>query len=411
MQIKFPSSFLWGASLSGYQCEGGNFNSDWFSWEKEKKLEEAGRACDHYNLFEKDFKLARELNLKSVRLSVEWPRIYPASNIVSEQEIAHYQKVIDCLLEQGIKPVVTLHHFTNPLWFMGEGGWLGPKSVDYFITYLKTIVGSLKDKVDTWLIFNEPLVYIYNGFLSGIWPPGKKSLVDARKALKNILNAYLVGYQEINSIYQGSLAKPQISLAKHFRVFSGCPEGNFLANSFSAFLRNKSFNFWMVDYLCRRRSLDFIGVNYYCKEYVKSKGLWGESCNYQNAPERVNHLGWNVYSQGFLKVLTAVSKFKLPIIVTENGTAEKEEGYYEDFLISHIKSLVKAREKGADIRGYFWWSLLDNFEWDKGFKHRFGLLDVDYQTMERKIRKFAFTYAKICKENTVDVGQEENDKG
>jgi len=402
MNIRFPSSFLWGASLSGYQCEGGNFNADWFKWEEKKQLEKAGKACNHYYSFDEDFKLAKELNLKSIRLSIEWPRIFPADNIVSKSEVVHYQKVIDCLLKYGIKPIVTLHHFTNPFWFMDKGGWLNPRSVDYFIVYLKTVVESLKNKVDTWLIFNEPLVYIYNGFLNGLWPPGKKSLTDARKALKHILRAYLVGYQEINHIYRSALAKPQISLAKHFRIFSGCPGGNFLANSVSAFFRSKSFNFWMVDYLCRRRSLDFVAVNYYCKEYVKFKNLLGVSCSYPDALERTNHLNWNIYPQGFLKVLTTVGKFGLPVIVTENGTAEIKEEFYKDFLISHIVSVAKAIEKGVDVRGYFWWSLLDNFEWDKGFKYRFGLLNVDYQTMEKKIRKFAFTYAKICKDNALE---------
>ena len=403
MQIKFPTSFLWGAAISSYQCEGGNSNCDWYQWEKDRQLEEAGRACDHYQLFDKDFGIAQSLDLNALRFSIEWARINPNESSFSQEEIDHYNQVVDSLLEHKLKPIVTLHHFTNPTWFTDKGGWLNSKNVDYFLKYLKCIVEALKDKVDTWLIINEPLVYIYNSFVAGIWPPGRTSLADAKKVLDNMISAYLSGYQEIKSIYKKSSISPQISLAKNLRVFSGCPSFPHFLNSLSASSRSSHFNYWIIEHLRKKRSLDFLAINYYCKEYTKFKGLVGAECKHDSHGERKNYLGWNVYPQGLYEFLKGLKKFKLPIIITENGTAEERSSLYQDYLITHLQSLARAYRGGVDIRGYLWWSLLDNFEWDKGFGPRFGLVQVDYKTMARKVKPFAHTYAKICQENKIEI--------
>ena len=403
MQIQFPSSFLWGASLSSYQCEGGNSNCDWYLWEKEKNLEAAGSACGHYLLFEKDFQLASELNLNSLRISLEWARIHPEPSHFLEQELEHYRKVVDTLTRYGLKPMVTLHHFTNPIWFAKKGGWANSKNIDYFLSFLKKTVEILGEKVDSWIIFNEPLVYIYNSFIRGIWPPGSRSLSQGKKVLNNIIAAYLTGYQEIKRIYQQNGPCPQVSIAKSLRVFSPCPGPNFVLNSLSAGLRSRYFNFWLIDYLANKQSLDFLGINYYCREFSKFKGLIGEESDYKPQNSRKNYLGWNVYPQGFYKLLKKIAKYNLPIIITENGTAENQSPLYEDFLMTHLKSLALAIYEGVDIRGYFWWSLMDNFEWDKGFGPRFGLAEVDCNTLKRRLKPFAYIYGKICKDNKISV--------
>ncbi len=402
MQVELPSSFLWGAALSSYQCEGGNFNTDWSRWEKDHGLEPAAGACGHYRLYSEDFRFARELKLNSLRFSTEWARICPSAGVVSEKELTHYRQEAGVLRGYNIEPLITLHHFTNPLWFMNKEGWLRRENIDFFLFYLQKTVTALKGEVSWWLIFNEPLVYIYNGYLRGIWPPGKKSLSDARKALNNILAAYLTGFQEIKRIYRPDSTGVKISLAKHFRVFRGCPGINFGLNSLSAFLRNRCFNQRLIDYLEQKHSLDFIGINYYCKEYTRFRGVFGGQCRHRHHAERKNYLGWDVYPEGFYQVLKSAGKSGRPLIVTENGTAETNNQLYEDFLADHLKSLGRAVQGGVDVRGYFWWSLLDNFEWDRGFKCRFGLLEVDYATLTRKIRPFAHTYAKICRENRIE---------
>jgi beta-glucosidase len=149
--------------------------------------------------------------------------------------------------------------------------------------------------------------------------------------------------------------------------------------------------------------LDFIALNYYCKEYTKFKGLLGDECSHDFHKERKNYLGWHVYPQGLYRILISLNKFSLPILVTENGTAEDKQHFYEDYMMTHLKSLGQAIQKGVNVIGYLWWSLIDNFEWDKGFGPRFGLAEVDYTSFERKIRPFAYKYAKICKENKLEI--------
>ncbi|MDP2923676.1 MAG: family 1 glycosylhydrolase [Candidatus Omnitrophota bacterium] len=401
--MDFPSSFLWGAALSSYQTEGENFNTDWYLWEKKRELEPAARASNHYHLFENDFELAKELNFNCLRLSVEWARICPRYHIYSEKEFGHYKEVIGTLLSLNLKPIVNLHHFTNPIWFSERGGWLSSKNIDFFLHYLKKVVESFKTEVEYWLIFNEPLVYIYNSFVLGIWPPGRRSLIEAKKVLDNIISAYRVGYQEIKNIYSGNSTTAKVSFSKHMRIFSPCPTFNTGLNNFSAFLRDGIFNFRILDHLCKKGYLDFIAMNYYCKEYVKFKGLFGVGCDHGYHQERKNYLNWYVYPKGLYEFLIRLKRYNLPIIIMENGTAEKQNILYEDYLISHLKSVAKAISAGVNVQGYLWWSLIDNFEWHEGFGPRFGLIEVNYRDFSRKIRPFALTYAKICKENRLEI--------
>lgn len=406
MEITFPSDFLWGAAISSYQCEGGNYNCDWYLWEKSKNLQPAGLSCDHYNRFPEDFQLAKSLNLKALRFSLEWSRICPARSVFLAQEIAHYAKVLDKLNQLNLKPIVTLHHFTNPLWFSSASGWLKAKNIDYWLDFVHKTVSALKEKVEYWLVINEPLVYIYNGFIRGIWPPGHKSLTEAAKVLKNMTRAYLLAYQEINNIYKHSDIKPQVSLAKSLRLFTPCSGFDFFLNCLAVSLRNKLFNFDLLDNLARKKALDFIGLNYYCIDYTRFFSLFGGDFKYQRAKTRKNQLGWPIDSQGFYQVLISLKKFGLPIIVTENGTTEKEMPLYQDYLSSHLRSLAKAYAKGVNIKGYCWWSLLDNFEWAEGFEPRFGLINVDYKTLKRRPKLFSKNYAKIIKANKLTIDNE-----
>jgi beta-glucosidase len=402
MQIEFPPLFLWGAAISSYQTEGQNYNSDWALWEKKFNLEAAGKTTNHYNLFEKDFASAKELNLKTLRISLEWSRLCPSQNNFAQEEFSHYKNVLNSLNGLEILPIVTLHHFTNPVWFAQKDGWQNSGNVDFFLRYLKKTVEYFKHDVKYWLIFNEPLVYVYNGFVRGNWPPGIKSISQARKVLSHIVSAYKTGYQEIKNIYRQSSLACEVSFAKHIRYFCACPSFNLGQNFISSFARHKMFNHGLLEELCSARCVDFIALNYYCKEYVQFKGIIGQECSHSHK-ERKNYLGWHVYPQGLHKLLISVKKWDLPVFVMENGTAESENLFYEDYLRTHILSVYKALQAGVKVKGYLWWSLLDNFEWDKGFGPRFGLIEVNYQTFERRIKPFAYNYAKICRENKVDI--------
>lgn len=402
-KVDFPSSFLWGAAISSYQTEGANYNSDWYLWEKKRNIQEAAHSANHYELFSRDFKLAKELNLGAIRLSFEWARINPKPGVYLEEEINHYKEVIQTLKILGLKPFVTLHHFTNPIWFADSGGFQSSKNIDCFLGYLKRIVEEFKNDVQYWLIFNEPLVYVYNGYICGIWPPGIKSVSTASKVLRNITSAYIDGYKEIKNIYKEENIASYVSVVNHIRKFSPCPSFNFGQNSISACLKDKISNFDIIDNLSKKACLDYLAVNYYCKEYVKFKGLIGCECPHQFHKERRNYLGWYIYPQGLYELLKKLKGYNLPIYVMENGTAETEDYLYKEYLFSHLKCVAQAISEGIDIKGYFWWSLIDNFEWDKGFAPRFGLIDINYDTFERRIKPFAYAYAKICKENRIEI--------
>ncbi len=402
MRIYFPHNFLWGSSISSYQTEGGNTNSDWFLWEKKHSLERAGKSTDHFHLFKKDISLASLLSHNAFRFSLEWSRIYPQKKLLFYEALNHYREVIHLLKENNIIPIVTLHHFTNPIWFAQEGGWLNYKLIDEFIDYVRNVVIFFKKDVTYWLVFNEPLVYIYNGFIRGIWPPGLKSIKKSLSALKNILKAYILSYEEIKNIYRGRTS--YVSLAKNMRVFMPCFYMNFFQNNLYSFLRSYLFNFNILNYLTTRKYLDFIALNYYCGEFVKGDfSLWGRECKDPHHSLKRNALGWLIYPQGLYQLLKRLKSYFIPIIITENGTAGSSEDEYLPFLISHIKSIAKAISEKVLIKGYFWWSLIDNFEWHCGYKYKFGLASVDFNDFSRKIRPFAWEYKKICENNYIEV--------
>lgn len=402
MFIKFPANFLWGSGISSYQTEGNNPYSDWTLWEKRKHLTPANEACRHYQLFSTDFDLAAHLGHNTLRLSLEWARIFPQEDMVSGKEVNHYLEVIKALKKRNLTPIVTLHHFTNPIWFAKKRGWLTPKSIDYFLKYVITVGEMFKDSVKYWVIFNEPLVYIYNGFITGIWPPGYASLRKAVSALKNILKAYILAYKELKKLYDHKDCA--IAIAKHIRIFSPCSYYNIGQNHLSAFLRNKVFNFWLLRYLLKHNALDFLGLNYYCREYVEANfNIFGRECKKNHHKERKNTLGWNIYPQGLYKILIMLRRYQIPVMITENGSSEEEDTLYEEFLTVHLKAVANALKENSKVIGYMWWSLLDNFEWDKGFHHRFGLLSVDFTTFERKIKPFAWVYKQICERNGITI--------
>ena len=221
----------------------------------------------------------------------------------------------------------------------------------------------------------------------------------AYRALSNILKAYILVYEGIKRIYGD---KPSfVSIAKHMRLFLPCHPGNHLEKAICAW-RDKQFNTMILDALAGKRCLDFIGVNYYTHEYVTARGIMGRECFAPHHPERKNAMGWNVSSDSFYAVLLRLKSYGLPVIVTENGTAEDRDDFYEQYLMDHIKALARALRDGVNVKGYMWWSLLDNFEWEKGYRPHFGLYTVE-KSYARKSRPHARAYDKICSDNAIEI--------
>lgn len=405
--LKFPENFLWGSSTSAYQVEGGNSNSDWWHWEKNKKnIIPSGAACRHYEFFREDFELAKSLNHNVHRFSVEWSRVQPEPREFSEAELKHYADVIDCLRRLGIEPVVTLHHFTNPIWLSRIGGWENPKAVDYFLSYVEKIASIFLGKVRYWVTVNEPMVYTYYSYIKGDWPPQEKSFVKARKVIDNLTQAHIHSYRLIHAIYKkNNFTSPKVSVAQNMVYFSACKKS--LRDNLAVYLRNKLFNFRLIDKLKGKNALDYIGLNYYTRNLIDAGGwavgdLLIKTCgnNHDNLPK--NSLGWEIYPQGLFDLLGDLKKYKLPVFVLENGICTENDNLRWDYIREHLKQIRKAMDKGVEVTGYLYWSLMDNFEWDKGFVPRFGLCEVDYSDFRRSPRESAKKFAKVVLNCTLE---------
>lgn len=411
------SSFLWGAATSSHQVEGNNRLNDWWQWEQSGHVpESSGRACEQYERYEDDFCLASGLGHTAHRFSLEWSRLEPSPGRFDPEAFAHYRRVLESLHRHGMVPVVTLHHFTLPLWFSEKGGWECEDAPECFARYVRRAAAELGEFVSIWITLNEPLVQIFHGYIRGVWPPGKQSLSAGLTALRHMLQAHVKAY----SILHRTLCHPvQISIAKHMIAYSPCREGN-LPDVFTAGWRSWLFNRLVIEsllsgflfvpgifceFLERERTLDFIGLNYYTRHFVRFPGISaaesvGAVCDFKHhsaAGRETSDLGWEVNPEGFHSVLTLCGRFRLPVIICENGIATSDDARRERFLRSHLEEMERARREGVDIRGYFHWSLVDNFEWAEGFAPRFGLIGVDYATQARKIRASAHVLSSLCR--------------
>jgi len=377
--LKFPPDFLWGAASSAYQVEGGIESND---WAVSKRVPPAGRACDHYNRYQEDFILAKQMHHNAHRLSLEWSRIQPEKGKWDEQELEHYRKVLQSLKDNGFSTFVTLHHFTNPVWFAEKGGWLKRKNIDYFASYTEKITAFLGELVDFWLTINEPNMYARQAYLEGAWPPFVKNPISSFRVYKNLLLAHNRAYQIIHRQYPRS----KVGFSQHIAY----NKGGLIA---------RLFDLMTIDYPFRKTKNDFLGLNHYFAREI-SLSLF-HLLKFKDLPGRKSDRGWSVYPEGLYKVLLKLKKFKKPVIITENGLADKKDQLREEYVKGYLEAVQRAIRDGVDVRGYLHWSLLDNFEWEDGYKWKFGLVEVDFSTpgLKRTVRESAKVYGEICKTN------------
>ena len=402
--MSYPKNFLWGTATSSHQVEGNNTNNDWWRWEQQGKVKNlSGAAADHFHKFEEDFQLAARLGHNAHRFSLEWSRIEPEQGRFDAAAIAHYQKVLDALKAKSLTPIITLHHFTNPLWFQELGGWLNPKAADYFARYVKEAAAAFSRDVRYWVTINEPMVYGYYSYVLGLWPPGEKSQTKAFRVINNMIQAHQRAYHAIHAVYRGKpWEAPMVSFAKNFRPFLVCPRTPGVLCRLGVWWRNAYFNWYFLNRV--RSTMDFIGVNYYELEYDSTErelgcGRFGGNCTHAHKHfNHANKLGWGLFSEGLAIVFDGLAKYKKPIIITENGTCEDDDAWRQHFIEQHIEQIDYALQRGIPIMGYCYWSLLDNFEWHHGSGIRFGLINVDYNTFQRTVRPSALRYQELIGE-------------
>lgn len=401
--FKLNKNFILGLATSSTQIEGADPNNTWYRWCRKQKNQDKElclHACDHWNRVPQDTELLEELHVQSYRLSLEWSRIEPSEGGFSHQAIHHYRDEIQLLLDQGIKPLVTLHHFSEPIWFQALGGWEKRQNAKLFVRYSRFVVEHLGDLVGDWVTFNEPNVYATFGYLLGIFPPGIRNIFKTFKVTAAIIKTHAEIYDLIHKIraekqFEGNT---MVGPAIHFRIFDGL---TFLGRRTAAvvdYIFHERFTTGMIR---KGKYSDFLGVNYYTRNIVE---FALDPSNYfhkliRDDDLRKSDIGWDIYPEGIYRICKRYyNKYRLPIYITENGIADRHDKRRPEFISSHLSFIAKAINEGIPVERYYHWTLMDNYEWILGGAAKFGLYKHDVKTQERTARKSASLYAQICTE-------------
>ncbi len=403
--MSFPGGFVFGVATSAYQVEG-HIENDWAEWERAGKLKEphvrCGRGVDHWNRFEEDLSLARNVGCTAFRVSLEWARIEPEPGRFDEAAIDSYRTRLVQMKEAGLRPVVTLHHFTHPTWFHQRTPWHTPESVEVFRRYAKVCAKILKGLDALVLTFNEPMVLLMGGYLNGLIPPGVRNGKQCMLALANVVRSHVAAREELLA----ECGPTTIGISQNMVALAPDRPWHPLDRAL-VHLGSHNYNHAVLDALTSGRlrivmpgvasldvkipgardSIEYVGMNYYTRAHLRfTLNHPFVELRYRDRHRRgLTDIGWEVFPEGFSQILLELKRYGLPIWVTENGIDDRGPGTRRaHYLHSHWKQLLEAVKLGANVQGYLYWSLMDNFEWLEGWGPRFGLYRVDFETLERK---------------------------
>ncbi len=378
-QPKFSKDFLWGSATSSYQVEGGIENNDWAQGARDGLLPVCGACGDHYNRYETDFDIAKSLGHNAHRFSIEWARIESEEGVFDEKEIEHYRKVLQALHARGITPIVTLWHFTLPIWFAEKGGFSHKDAPRVFARYCAYVAEKLGSEANLWVTINEPLIWANGGYMNGKWPPFRSNPFSFLRVIRSLIRSHNMAYTAIKA----SNPSLQVGIAKHNMYFYA---DSFWWNKLSA---RFMVWFWNMRFLkAIDKHQDFVGLNFYITKKFGKKDVFPQT-----------EMGWDINPEGFYKCIMELKQFGKPVYVLENGLADSEDAQRASYIRSHIDALGRAIDGGVDVRGYMHWSLLDNFEWSFGFSRRFGLVEIDFESEIRTIRNSAYVYKDIIEKS------------
>ena len=423
----FPADFKWGTATSSHQVEGNNIHNDWWAWEQEGLFsgdrrifdnQTSGLACNWWENAEADIALMAELGQNAHRMSIEWSRVEPTPAFWDEEAIDRYRQILGAMRDAGIEPMVTLHHFTIPQWMAEQGGWTNDESVKWFSRYVRKVVDDLSDLVDVWCTINEPGILASQGYYYGIWPPGQRSAQQYFKASLNLLRAHAAAYEGIHQVQSGA----RVGLAKAMRVWwplrEHSPADRLAArllehNTNGLFINALMEGMWRVPGQRARRmpqlqdTLDWWGINYY-HGYATSLRVTNPVSPFPDfGPPSAMEIGpgaWGgIYAEGLFDTIRRINRYGLPIYITENGRPDEHDQNRPRFIVEHIRQMWRAVNFNWPVMGYYFWSLLDNFEWSQGYnpEFRFGLVEVDFESQKRQLRASGELYAEICRSGTL----------
>jgi len=417
--FNFPAGFLWGTATAAHQVEGNNVNNDWWAWEQEAGHihdgDLSGKACDWWGgRWREDFDRAQDGWQNTHRFSVEWSRIQPEPDRWDEAALDRYRQMLLGLRERNITAMVTLHHFTNPMWLAEIGGWENEAVVDLFAAYVGRTVEALKSHCQLWVTINEPNVYMNGAYLGDGFPPGKNDQKTALKVLLNMVKAHAAAYQVIHDLQPDA----QVGVAHHWRGFQPANKGpltGYLSklhhkafnDAFAHSLKTGKFDAVMLkaDVPQAKDTQDFLGLNYYTRDLIKfdlrkSGALFSD--RYYPKDALLSETGFLANDpHGFQEAIKWADKFGLPIYITENGCDDSQDDFRRRYLLEHLQAMWHMLTNNIPIKGYFYWTLVDNFEWERGWSQRFGLWGLDPQTQIRTKRKSVDLYAEICRTNAI----------
>jgi beta-glucosidase len=405
---RFPDRFLWGTSSAAYQVEGDNRNADWWEFEHDPGRIANGDtslvANDHYHRYREDFALLRELNQNAHRLSIEWSRIEPEQGQFDSRQIRHYRDVLGELREQGIEPMVTLHHFTNPIWFARMGGWAARGCEHAFMPFVHKVIDQLGDLIGLWCTINEPGIYGASGWVTGEFPPGRKGdLASLYRVTSNMHRAHELAYHAIKRRWPDAM----VGLSHHKLLF--LPASDKRRDHWAAQTSQLALDRWPVAPARLRRIVeatsDYIGIAHY----------WGQMCAFDagrpkdqfirrfNVPGRpVTAMGLSADPSWMRLALNELRSLGKQVYITENGLASDDDEWRGRFITETLANVLLAIGDGVDVRGYFHWTNTDNFEWARGYSTHFGLIAVDRQTLERTVKPSGRLYGRIAAANSLE---------
>lgn len=411
MMFKLKPDLLLGAASAATQIEGGELDHNWNDWYSQSKIKDGSnpaRTNEHYERWLEDAHIMASMGLKVYRFGIEWARLCPTEDTVDEAVVAHYREEILYLKEKGISLLLTIHHFTNPMWFEKKGGFTKSENNKYYLDLVALVVKSFGDLISEYITINEPNVYATQSFFYGDWPPGEKSMSQAMKVMTNMAVCHIKAYEMIHKMRESIGYKDtKVSFANHLRVFGPANPQNiyhkacaklthyFFQDAITKAMCLGQFK-WPLKNTANIKSgeyCDFIAINYYTRSTVSNFGDGVKKGSYRN------DLGWEIYPEGIVRCANEVySILKRPIYITENGTCDNNDTFRCRYIYDHLKVLC---ESDLPIERYYHWCFCDNFEWIEGESARFGLVHVDYETQKRTIKKSGRFFSEVIQADSV----------
>lgn len=416
----FPKNFLWGTATAAHQVEGSNSNNNWSVWEAEpgriRQGHKAGLASDWWGgRWKEDADRAAETGQNAHRMSVEWSRIQPLPDVWDEEALDYYRQMLRGLLQRGLTPMVTLHHFTDPIWLAEMGGWENEQTPALFERFAAKTVEALKEYCRLWVTINEPNVYAVMGYLFGVFPPGKTDMKTCYQVLANMVRGHAAAYRTIHSLQSDASVGIALNYQSIKPAHPWLPIDRWLAR-FIHTNYNLSFPRTLQTGKCSlagltavlpeaRSTQDFLGLNYYtcataAVNLFKKQDLYiqfghPKGCEISDTGHMAN------VPNGFFEGLKFANSFGIPVHITENGIEDADDDLRPRYLLQHLHQIWRAVNFNMPVKSYFHWSLVDNFEWERGWTQRFGLWGLDIETQARTRRSSVNIYEAVCRENGI----------